>query len=105
MSAIQASFEVPADHPCLDGHFPGNPLVPAVVILELAFEALRASLPRPVALRGVAIAKFVRPVRAGERVTVTSATDAAAIDATLDFRCETAAGLAAHGKFLIGESP
>lgn len=25
---------IPADHPCLPGHFPGRPIVPAVVILD-----------------------------------------------------------------------
>lgn len=29
-----ASFVIAHDDPCLDGHFPGNPLVPGVVILE-----------------------------------------------------------------------
>ncbi|MBL4648013.1 MAG: hypothetical protein JKY13_03545 [Gammaproteobacteria bacterium] len=28
------SFEIPADHPCLAGHFPDHPIVPAVVILD-----------------------------------------------------------------------
>jgi len=27
-------FRVAADDPCLDGHFPGDPIVPAVVILD-----------------------------------------------------------------------
>ena len=27
-------FIIPADHPSLEGHFPGRPIVPAVVILD-----------------------------------------------------------------------
>lgn len=28
------SFEIAHDHPCLAGHFPNNPIVPGVVILD-----------------------------------------------------------------------
>ena len=28
------SFEISHDHPCLAGHFPNNPIVPGVVILD-----------------------------------------------------------------------
>ena len=59
------SFVVPADHPCLPGHFPGQPVVPAVVLLDEVF----ALLPQPV--RGVVTVKFTRPVLPGETVAVT----------------------------------
>ena len=35
------SFTIPHDHPALPGHFPGNPLVPAVVLIDHASEAAR----------------------------------------------------------------
>lgn len=47
---------VPAAHPALAGHFPGNPVVPAVLILERVV----ASAPGPVT--GVRSAKFLRPL-------------------------------------------
>ncbi len=28
------SFKIPAQHPCLQGHFPNHPIVPGVVLLE-----------------------------------------------------------------------
>ena len=36
---------IDADHPCLDGHFPGNPVVPGVVILDKVREAIQSWKP------------------------------------------------------------
>lgn len=36
-------FRIPADHPCLPGHFPGHPLVPGVVVLEQVIAAASAA--------------------------------------------------------------
>jgi 3-hydroxymyristoyl/3-hydroxydecanoyl-(acyl carrier protein) dehydratase len=55
------------EHPALPGHFPGNPLVPGVVVLERVTAALKA-------WRGAAVgkldAKFVQPLRPGEEATI-----------------------------------
>lgn len=61
---MKAHFVVPAAHPALDGHFPGRPIVPAVVLLA---EALA-----PLALErwSLASAKFLAPVAAGEPLTL-----------------------------------
>jgi 3-hydroxymyristoyl/3-hydroxydecanoyl-(acyl carrier protein) dehydratase len=58
-------FVVAADHPSLPGHFPGDPVVPGVVVLEAAFAAL--GLPVPASL---AEAKFLAPVPPGVEVAV-----------------------------------
>ena len=60
---IAGRFNVPADHPCLPGHFPGRPLVPAVLLLD---EVLGLIGPAG----GIASVKFLRPVLPGDEVEV-----------------------------------
>ncbi|MFC0085863.1 hydroxymyristoyl-ACP dehydratase [Dyella flava] len=58
-------FCVDPDHPCLPGHFPGQPLVPGVLLLELVAKALRAWRNQRIAR--VLEAKFVAPLYPGEQ--------------------------------------
>ena len=37
-------FRVPADHPCLPGHFPGQPVVPGVLLLDAVQRAIECLL-------------------------------------------------------------
>lgn len=64
---MSRSLCVAADHPSLAGHFPGAPLVPAVLLLEAVGEAIREG---GGVMRGVETAKFRRPVRPGETVSI-----------------------------------
>ena len=41
---LSFSFTIPETHPCLAGHFPGNPLVPGVVILDHVLQGLKHPL-------------------------------------------------------------
>lgn len=60
----EAGFEqvlcIDAKHPALPGHFPGQPLVPGVILLEQLALALRAW--RGQRLVGVLEAKFMAPL-------------------------------------------
>jgi 3-hydroxymyristoyl/3-hydroxydecanoyl-(acyl carrier protein) dehydratase len=40
MTRIAFEFRVPATHPALAGHFPGNPVVPGVLMLDHVMQAL-----------------------------------------------------------------
>lgn len=61
---------VSTDHPSLPGHFPGEPLVPGVVLLDWAWQACRAELPSGARLLGLLTAKFLSPVRPGDQLRI-----------------------------------
>lgn len=71
------TFTIPADHPALAGHFPGNPLVPGVMLLEHLLSALEQTdaVRWPLTLRRV---RFLAPVRPGEALTISVKTVAQA---------------------------
>lgn len=61
-----ATLRVPARHPALTGHFPGNPIVPGVVILDAVICAAEAWLEARVHLAGLSHAKFLAPLKPDE---------------------------------------
>lgn len=67
------TIAVPPDHPAFAGHFPGQPLLPGVVLLSMALEAVLAEPalaqrlgPAP----SLGAAKFLAPVRPGDELTL-----------------------------------
>ncbi len=60
------SFTIPADHPALPGHFPGHPIVPGVMLLDHAIDAIGAALDRPADAWRLSAAKFLSPAAPGE---------------------------------------
>ena len=60
---------VPADHPTFAGHFPGNPIVPGVVLLDRAILFAEEMLGQPGLNWQVGNAKFFSPVLPEEALT------------------------------------
>ncbi len=90
----EARIEAPLDHPCYSGHFPGNPIVPGVLLLDLIVARLGRGAPR-----AIGTVKFHRAVRPGESFIVRFT----AAGAQLNFRCEHgSAGLIAEGSLVYG---
>lgn len=69
MPEFSTTLCVPADHPCLAGHFPGRPLVPAVLLLQSAADALRPHFDGR-APSAVSAAKFLHPVQPDDELTL-----------------------------------
>jgi 3-hydroxyacyl-[acyl-carrier-protein] dehydratase len=57
-------------HPALPGHFPGNPVVPAVVLLAEVAAAIEAALGPRARLTGLPGVKFLAPLAPGERFRI-----------------------------------
>lgn len=64
------SFSVPPGHPALAGHFPGRPIVPGVVLLDHALDALGIALGQRFDVCRIESAKFLSPVAPGEALDV-----------------------------------
>lgn len=67
---LSAQYRVAADHPALQGHFPGHPVVPAALLLRFVQRTLEAAGLRLAAIDSV---KFLRPVAPGDAIDVTLA--------------------------------
>ncbi|RKP46603.1 AMP-binding protein [Pararobbsia silviterrae] len=61
---------IPHDHPAYAGHFPGRPVLPGVVLLDAALDAIAHDTGRAVSACALASVKFLSPVTPGETLTL-----------------------------------
>lgn len=69
MGPLRAALPIAADHPSYAGHFPGQPILPGVVLLAELFEAMRRDAGTAAWLGAapqLTQAKFVTAVRPGQ---------------------------------------
>lgn len=58
----EAHIVISADHPSLPGHFPGQPVVPGVVLLERLIEIAQGIVGAPLRVTGIPQVKFLAPL-------------------------------------------
>ncbi|WP_428898333.1 3-hydroxyacyl-[acyl-carrier-protein] dehydratase [Parelusimicrobium proximum] len=63
-------FTLPADFPAFDGHFPGEPILPAVVQVQMALYVVSARAGVVHRLKSIKKSKFARPVKAGDTIDI-----------------------------------
>jgi len=93
--AVTQAFTIPLDHPALPGHFPGNPVVPGVVVLDHVIRTLEAAGVPPTRLRRLKQVKFIEPLLPAEEALVTIDTT----DAVLTFSVTRRGRTIAKGVF------
>ena len=74
MATARVELVVPRDHPSYEGHFPGRPILPGVVILAEALAAIESANSRPIEEWRVASAKFLGVVTPGTPLALTHET-------------------------------
>jgi len=82
-------------HPAFAGHFPGQPIVPGVVLLDLTQIAIEAE--NGLTLAGLAACKFLSPARPGDALALSYERGASGVK--FEIRCGER--LIASGRFLL----
>lgn len=65
-----ARVEIPLNHPCFPGHFPGQPILPGVLLLERVMALAQTSLARPLDECTLHNIKFLASVAPGDVLDV-----------------------------------
>lgn len=79
------NLRVAVSHPCFPGHFPGNPIVPGVVILDMVTENILARYPG-CRISGFPKVKFLSPLSPDIEFLLTWEERP---DGDIDFYCDT----------------
>lgn len=73
LGRLEALATAPLGSPWFDGHFPGQPILPGIAMIAMAFDAVREKEARegnPVRLKAVKRVRFKMPVRPDELFTL-----------------------------------
>ena len=97
------SFEVrraiPVDHPSLAGHFPGEPIVPGVVILDEVVAAL-TEWRKDWQLMGIHAVKFLLPLKPDQSFTICLSVPRTT-ETEVDFCCRADGHMVVEGRLEI----
>jgi 3-hydroxymyristoyl/3-hydroxydecanoyl-(acyl carrier protein) dehydratase len=95
LATVECDF--PLDHATGQGHFPGNPIIPGALLLSEILRAIEKSLGKDLCPCQIKAAKFVRPVRPGDRVRIEFS---AREENKMKFRCTVGAATVLAGELV-----
>ena len=91
---VETALAVPREHPAYDGHFPGHPILPGVVILAEVMAAVEAATARAPPQWEISSAKFLGPVTP---VTALTLVHEVLDSGSVRFEVRSATGVVASG--------
>lgn len=65
-----ACWTVPLDHPAFAGHFPGTPILPGVVLLDVALQAIAHASGIALDPCEISSVKFLSPANPGDELAI-----------------------------------
>lgn len=92
-----SEHSIPCTHPSLSGHFPGNPVVPGVILLEQVLNALQQWQPEA-RVKGFQAVKFLQPVKPDSRFTIALEQTT---DGSISFMCQSGRELLNSGTVVL----
>ena len=63
-------WTVPLDHPAFAGHFPGTPILPGVVLLDIVLHAIAAATGIALDICEIRSVKFLSPAKPGDDLVI-----------------------------------
>lgn len=90
------------DHPAYAGHFPRDPILPGVLLLDEALHAIGVQLKKELSACVIKTVKFLSPVRPGEPVMVSFTV---ANNRLVRFELQSDARKVATGVFCLPDLP
>ena len=71
MTTPTLTLDIPENHPSFAGHFPGQPILPGVLLLQRVMSFAEVTLQRPLQQYSIHNAKFLAPVLPKDSVRIT----------------------------------
>lgn len=65
---MKHSTKIALNHPALEGHFPGHPIVPGVVLLDQVITAFKKEQGRAIKIHKIQWVKFLSPLKPEVRI-------------------------------------
>jgi len=93
----QTAFRIQPNHPAIPGHFPGNPVVPGVLLLDGVIESAQQWLGGSLRVLGLRQVKFIAPLLPDQEARI----DLVLSDQSLDFSVQCGDAVLAKGSLTI----